>query len=121
MTSVNKIVSDLINDIETIAAGIVNEIKSSSTTSAPAEEVPTAPEAPTEGTDEFDPFDDDELAFILVGDGISPAWEAVEALREAEIATDEGRTEQAASYIAIADRYIALADIFKETEVTFSL
>lgn len=121
MTNVNKLVNSLITDFETIANEIVAGIKGNTTPEAPAKEEPTAPEAPE--TVEDDDFDaDEELGFLLaIGEAVEPAWEAVEALREAETATDNGNHEAAAGYIAIADRYIRLADIFKETEVTFSL
>lgn len=122
MTNVNKLVNSLITDFETIANEIVAGIKGSITPEAPAKEDPTAPEAPeTDEGDGFESFDPEEFELFFTGDAISPAWEAVEALREAETAADDGDHEKANSYIAIADRYIRLADIFAETEVTFSI
>lgn len=117
----NKLVSDLISDLETIAKDIVDGIKESA---SPTKEDPTAPEAPeTEGVDACGdcPFDEEEFEFLFVGEAINPAWEAVEALREAEVAADDYNFEKSSAYIAIADRYIALADIFKSTEVTVSI
>jgi hypothetical protein len=55
---------------------------------------------------------------FLNRDEVSPAWESIELLRKAEIAADEGREEQSLLYVAIADRYIELAEAFAEVEIS---
>lgn len=123
LTNLNltKLIDDAFDAIEE-ALGV----KPKQTTEEPVNEVPERfrPEAPAEEpTDTCGdcPLDeDDEFAFLFFGgDEVDPAWEAIETLREAETATDNGELEKAALYVAIADRYINLADIFKETEITF--
>jgi hypothetical protein len=119
MTNVNKLVSDLITDLETIANEIVAGIKGGP--ESPTKEAPTAPEAPVNEPADADfslEDDDDGFAALFLETGVSPAWEAVELLQKAESAADKGDNDAAGAYLGIADRYIKLADIFVETEIT---
>lgn len=117
MTNLNltKLIDDAFDAIEE-ALGV----KPKQTTEEPVKEN-TAPEAPAEEpTEDFEFEVQFEIDLFDDEDSVSAAWEAIELLRKAEVAADKGDEVAATSYTFIADRYIRLADIFAETEVTFT-